>query len=383
MVNYVDEYGLEPKNGMTKEEMNIAIDLCIKQRNGKLPEPLMDLSFYDDVVKAVDMIEESGYSCVDSAENFIMNELGRGFESVKINNDFNVGHGHTLSVKIVMPCYCQANCPFCFNKQTSETQVHYFDAFYDNLEKSLGLLFTTIYNRKISLDITGNEPTFNPNEFRKVLGLLRLYKDMYYDCIDKIVLTTNGYRLEECIDSLFGVVDIVNISVHHYDYETRRSKIFRTKYVPSNEDLKLINNRLHKNGIKTTSIAVIYEPIDSYIDYVFYLANFANFSKEAGFDNTRIRLDFTDDTGAMEKIFDYELANEIVQKQSGLFTKIINKDGYEIRIYKGVKDLVDYVIGVEMVIDDDGNLYLDYNKRYPLAEREYWKDFDYFIYPLE
>lgn len=394
MVDYVEKYNLEVKNGMTKEEFNIAVDFCVKYIKNELSKQIAQgLSFDDEVMcvanryaceEEVDALAKlHDEECLDSAENFIKKELHKAGVPVKIDNNFKIGHGHTLSVKIVMPCYCQANCPFCFNKQTSETQVHDFNSFYEKLDKSLELLFSTIHNRKISLDITGNEPTFNVDEFNKVLCLLKKYKDKYAYFIDKIVLTTNGYHLLDCIDEVSLVVDIVNISLHHYDYETRRSEIFRTKYIPSNEDIKIINQRLHEHGISTTSIGVIYEPIDEYLDYVIYLMKFADFSKEVGFDNTRIRLDFTDETGAMNKIFNYSFTEEIVQKQSGLSTKILNRNGFEIRIYKGVKDLVDYVIGVEMVIDDDGKLYLDYNKRFPLENREYWYDFNYNIFVLQ
>jgi len=394
MVDFVAKYNIEVTNGMTKEEFNIAVDLCVKYIKNELPKQIAKgLCFDSEVMNTANfhIVEEETEAIakwhdeeyLDSAENFIRKELKRDSRPVKIDNNFKIGHGHTLSVKIVMPCYCQANCPFCFNKQTSETQVHDFNGFYESLKTSLDLLFNTIHNRKISLDITGNEPTFNVKEFKQVLGLLKEYRDKYLPFIDKIVLTTNGYHLLDCIDEIACVVDIVNISVHHYDYEVRRSKIFRTKYVPSNEDLKLINQKLHGLGVKTTSIGVIYEPIDEYLDYVIYILQFADVSKELGFDNTRIRLDFTDETGSMDKIFNYSFTEEIVQKQSGLHTKIIDRNGYEIRVYKGVKDLVDYVIGVEMVIDDDGKLYLDYNKRFPLENREYWYDFNYNIFPLE
>ena len=387
MINYSKIYGIDAEDS---KEFNLWVDLCVKYLRNEIPERFSKGLYFDNKVievaykflddcKSGKVVE---YNDIDSAENFIENELNRTSIPVKIDNDFKIGHGHTLSVKIVIPCYCQANCPFCFNKQTSETQVHDFNRFYENIDLSLGLLFNTIKNRKISIDITGNEPTFNIGEFRKVLALLKHYRDNYSGVIDKIVLTTNGYHLYECIDEIACVVDIVNISLHHYDYEIRRSEIFRTKYIPSNEDLKILNSKLHECGISTTSIGVIYEPIENYLDYVFFIAKFADFSKEVGFDNTRIRLDFTDETGAMDKIFNYSFTDEIVQRQAGLCTKIINRNGYEIRIYKGVKNLVDYVIGVEMVVDDDGKLYLDYNKKYNLYNRSFWWDFNYNIYPL-
>ena len=92
---------------------------------------------------------------IKTAGDFIANVLNKEFFPVQIDNDFKVGHGHTLSVKIVMPCYCQANCPFCFNKQTSETQVHDTRAFFKNMKDSLEELFANIHDRRISLDITG------------------------------------------------------------------------------------------------------------------------------------------------------------------------------------------------------------------------------------
>lgn len=321
---------------------------------------------------------------IKTAGDFISNVLNKEFFPVQIDNDFKVGHGHTLSVKIVMPCYCQANCPFCFNKQTSETQVHDTRAFFKNMKDSLEELFANIHDRRISLDITGNEPTFNVKEFVELMNMLAYFKERYKEKVDKIVLTTNGYHLNECMIYMKDIVDIVNISVHHYEYLKRTSEIFRTKYIPSNEDLKNLNKELHERGFATTSIAVIYEPFESYLDYVLFVLKFVDFSKDCGFDNTRIRLDFCDETGEMNKIFnEYKFEEEIVQEQSGLATKILKRHGFEIRIYKGVKDLVDYVIGVEMVVDDDGKLYLDYNKRYCLNGEEYWHTFNDFIYVIK
>lgn len=320
---------------------------------------------------------------LDSGENFIKKELKREFFPVKIDNSYDVGHGHVLSVKIVIPSFCQANCPFCFNKQTADTQVHDFDKFFENLEDSLDDIFHTIYGRRISIDITGNEPTFDIDNFKRLMDVLKKYKDTNSWQIDKIVLTTNGYQLDQCIEYMVGIVDIVNISVHHYEYSTRVKDIFRTTKIPSNDELKYLNAKLHENGIKTTCIGVIYKPFEDNLDYVIYVIKFADFAISQGFENTRIRLDFTDATGEMEKIFKYEFKNEIVQEQAGLSTKILKRRDFDIKIYKGVKNLVDYVIGVEMVVDDDGKLYLDYNKRFPLKDREYWRDFNYNIYVLK
>ena len=36
---------------------------------------------------------------------------------------------------------------------------------------------------------------------------------------------------------------------------------------------------------------------------------------------------------------------------------------------KGVESILKYVIGPELVIDDDGMLYVDYNKKYSIDEK--------------
>lgn len=54
--------------------------------------------------------------------------------------DATLGHGNTLSVKIVVPTTCQANCDFCFNKYTIETQKKNFDKFLYNLKGSLEVI---------------------------------------------------------------------------------------------------------------------------------------------------------------------------------------------------------------------------------------------------
>ena len=71
------------------------------------------------------------------------------------------GHGNVLSVKIVIPTHCQAACKFCFNKITKKTQKHDFSVFMSNLRNSLDVIGTVYHNRHITIDITGNEPTFN------------------------------------------------------------------------------------------------------------------------------------------------------------------------------------------------------------------------------
>ena len=40
MVDFVEKYNIEVKNGMTKEEFNIAVDLCVKYIKNELTSKL-------------------------------------------------------------------------------------------------------------------------------------------------------------------------------------------------------------------------------------------------------------------------------------------------------------------------------------------------------
>lgn len=272
--------------------------------------------------------------------------------------DTSLGHGNTLSVKIVIPTTCQANCNFCFNKYTKETQKRNFDEFLYNLKESLNIIKKSLNNRKITIDITGGEPTFT-NKLNELLEVLKSFKSE--KIVDKIVLTTNGFKLLY-FDTL-DPVDIVNISLHDYRYQNRQS-IFKTKYIPNNEDLKKICKRFN-----TTAVAVC-EDTD---DFENFIINFANFSQATGFKNARIRTNYLTNGDIFYKLF---TDSEIIHC-SGLDKKILTINGFNVNLYRGVKDLTECVIGSEIVIDDDGFIYLDYNKRYKINNLE---DFNNNIY---
>ena len=286
----------------------------------------------------------------------------KNYEVIKIDNNNQEGHGHILSVKVVMPTFCQANCEFCFNKLTMSTQQHNWELFKVNIFESLNKLFSHLDKRKISIDITGNEPTFDIEKFKWLMNTLYSYKTAYKDKIDKIVLTSNGYHLFECIEYMEDIVDIVNISLHYTSYKTRQ-ELFKTKLIPSNNDIEIINKMLKEKNIKCTSVAVF----SNECAFKYIVTKFAKFSKELGFDDTRIRIDFTTKNQRVKNMFDTKFTDdEVVYNQNGLDSKYFNIDGYNVSIYRGVPELIDYVIGVEAVIDDNGIIYLDYNKNLPL-----------------
>lgn len=294
-------------------------------------------------------------------DNIVQKLIGINHEYITVcPNEFKKGHGGSLSVKIVLPCYCQAHCSFCFNKLTSETQEHDYEQFFDNLPKTLDMIFNNIIDRPITLDITGNEPTFDVKVFSKFISIIEKYKSK----ASKIVLTTNVYNLKKCLNDILGIVDIVNISIHHYDY-IKRQTIFNTPYIPDDMDLRNIIDILKNNGTTCTAVAVLYNKIDNFEEFY---NNFISWAINLGFKDVRMRSNFCSTNEFIDEILSIKMKNEEFNAVGGLTTKIIvdENTGFETYILKGVPDLIEYVVGAELVIDDDGNCYIDYNKRYPV-----------------
>lgn len=289
--------------------------------------------------------------------------------------DRSIGHGNIVSVKIVLPFLCQARCKFCFNNITRDTQKHDFDVFINNLRKSLLVIGSCFKNRKISIDVTGNEPTFTTKEiFLAFSDEIRDFKKAYSDIVDKVVMTTNGYRLMGLFDSSLDVFDIINLSLHHYNYD-KRKKIFGTPIIPSNSDVYCITHELKKRGITTTSVAVVDSDNTTPLRFKSFVEDFSVFSKDMGFDNTRIRINYLNEVEKANRLFSVRFEGEETNVHPTLSKKHIKINGYDVTIYRGVKALTDYVYGVELVIDDDGKLYVDYSKKIQ-ADCNKLRDFD-------
>lgn len=297
-------------------------------------------------------------------ENSIIGKIVRKISTIG-NHRTHKGHGLHISCKIVLPTFCQANCSFCFNKVTRETQKHEWLAFTHNLCTSLSHIFTNINKRKISFDITGNEPTFDVEKLLEVLETLTTYKSMFPQNFEKIVITTNGFHLNDLLKKrIEGIVDYINISLHSTDYE-ERCDIFKTDKIPNNLQIQFLNLDANQKGIETTSVAVISEPIKNFENFI---ERFSTDSKQLGFKNSRIRVDYKGDKETRNQFFD-NFKNEPIDLCPGLMTKnIVYDEEYHTDIYLGVKDLTEFVIGSEIIIDDDGYCYLDYGKKYLLTD---------------
>jgi len=163
----------------------------------------------------------------------------------------------------------------------------------------------------------------------------------------------------------------MNISVHHHDY-LKRQEIFGTKIIPSNGDLFRICEKLRDMKKHVTAVAVVWDgEFKSGEEFSDFVTNFSKEMTVLGFENCRIRLDYMDEA-ANEDLFDAKFAHEGLFVTGALKTKYIPEGvlACHVNIYKGVPDISKYVVGPELVIDDNGGLYLDYIKEKPIKSYE-------------
>lgn len=278
-----------------------------------------------------------------------------------------------ISVKLVIPSYCQAKCKFCFMNGYKDMK-HDYDEFISNFLNSLTEIIIANNDKQlISLDITGNEPTFNPNLLKIVCDKLRTYK--YLNKITRCVLTTNGFMLKDVISYLAGVVNYVNISTHHYNLNERRN-IFGTWKIPTDDELIEIIAKLSEIGISTSTVSVIYKDIE---DFSKFVNNYIDWAKKIGFYSIRFRGDCATDEFAptfnkyISKIISdnrYLVIEDNISNDSH-WCRIIDKgNGYLFYMLQGVANTYEVSRGIEYIINDDGKPYLDYYKQHPFCEND-------------
>lgn len=271
-----------------------------------------------------------------------------------------------MSVKLVIPSGCNKNCPFCFNKLNRETASYSVETFKRSFVDSLLQVVTTAKkfnpNREISLDITGNEPTNNVELFTFVIEKIKRIKHLF----SKVVLTTNGQNILYVCEQMRGVVDIVNVSVHHY-LPSERVNAFGCGGVHANDRYyKYIVKALKNIGIHTTAVAVIYKPLEE--GFECYISNFSEWCKTQGFNDIRLRSNFYEDDDFFVEYMNDERFGTTPIVVSGLWSKKFNVNGIDVLMLKGIKSLISNVVGVEAVVDDNGLAYIDYGKEYHFKE---------------
>lgn len=109
-----------------------------------------------------------------------------------------------------------------------------------------------------------------------------------------------------------------------------------------------------------------------------FFDKFIQWSNDLGFKDTRMRSNFCTSDKFIDDILNDSTNCKKIDRNNPLTIKFIkNEDlNYETYILKGVQDLTEYNLGFEVVIDDDGLCYADYNKRFLIDENI----IDYFNY---
>ena len=134
-----------------------------------------------------------------------------------------------ISIKINNRCNC--HCSFCVDRggfNAGEINV-------DEIAKK-----TISFERYKTVIVTGGEPFMDFDSVVKLLTLIRPYKN-------RIVLNTNGTLLDgNKVSALNGLIDELQISVHHYNEDINASVFGRNvsfekiKDALSNKDLSLL-----------------------------------------------------------------------------------------------------------------------------------------------
>lgn len=281
-------------------------------------------------------------------------------------------YNKVISVKLVIPSGCNANCEFCYMKDKKLQRTFDKETFLKNFISSIELIIREIGNKNpISLDITGNEPTFDAELLKDVLTRLKEFQ--IKQKVLRTTITTNGYKLKEVVPYFEGVIDYVNISVHDYS-EDRRKDILGCETL-SNKDYKEILFLLEKIGIKTSAVAVIYEQIE---DFSKWRDEFIDWCKDKGFISLRIRHDVYQSNKELFEKYMYESMRdeqfEIITHEITVdshWCRLRRFDGFRLFFLCGVAETYVYTKGIEYIVDDDGLLYADFYKKTPIKNYEF------------
>lgn len=156
-------------------------------------------------------------------------------------------YNKVITVKLVILGGCNAKCPFCYNKD--KDMLCDKQQFLDNFIESLDNIITRIGDKNpISVDITGGEPTLDPEYLSKVF--IKLKEFNIKSKVLRVTMATNGTHLKEVIPYMKDVVDYVNISIHDWR-PIRREEISVSLGGEVLEKLwEKVEDKLNKSGRK-------------------------------------------------------------------------------------------------------------------------------------
>ena len=279
-------------------------------------------------------------------------------------------YNKVITVKLVIPSGCNARCVFCYLKGYKD-KLQYDDAvFKDSFISSLDAILRKLAGCRVSLDITGNEPTLRPELLTYVMDRLREYG--IKDKVERVTITTNGTNLIQVCDSFRDVVNYVNISIHDFD-PVRRKKIIGILPCTDKQYAEAVH-RLAGYGITVSGIAVIHKDIPLFRSWV---DQFIDYLKGMGFIGLRLRCSvFWDRKDLFDRYMDYYFADSdyttIVHENTpdSHWARFRRNDKFRLFFLQGVEDTSMFTKGIEYIIADDGKLYVDYFKNTTLDEYE-------------
>lgn len=280
-------------------------------------------------------------------------------------------YNKVISIKLVVPCGCNAKCPFCYNKDKPLKQYNRLK-FLNNFIPSLSDLLIKIGDKNpVSLDITGGEPTLDIDLLSSILNELQRFH--IKDKVQRVTLTTNGTNLSKIpLDLMKDTINYVNISVHDYVQERRRSimQIDITGF-----EYKQMIERLNSVGITVSATAVIHHTIHNFNKW---RDEFIDWAKRLGFIAVRFRCNVF---WNQSHWFDAYMAKTKNEEQFQIIAdewttdshwcRLRRNDGMRVFFLHGVADTSLLTKGIEYVIDDDGKCYCDFDKKNPIDKYEY------------
>lgn len=298
-----------------------------------------------------------------------LNMYKKGWE---IRKDFN----NIVTVKLSLPGRCNAVCTFCYHKgEVNVCNSTVKESFLDAFTTSLCKILDHLEDMPASLDITGYEPTMDIVFLDKVLNKLRNFHRLKE--FKRVTLTTNGFGLFLYPVDLKGVVDYVNVSIHHYEAKERRS-IMGT-YTLDLEYEQLAQDMADMN-IDVSAVAVVHKKINNFPEY---LDKFIEWCKTNGYISLRIRHNAFAPASSIDtysqkdfnKYMQYALDTYTVIQQEesadSTWCRVVDNDGFQVFFLAGVLDTSDNSIGIEYVVAGDGKAYLDHGCNTELIDSPY------------
>lgn len=281
---------------------------------------------------------------------------------------------NAITIKLVIPGACNANCSFCYNKHSNQMEKSTTDLKQKWLESFLIALEQIVVKigtkQPISIDITGNEPTLDVDFFIKVLHKLRSFS--LRSNISRITCTTNGVNIKKVAPFMNGIINYVNISVHDYNQE-RRNAIFGS-YYPSDEDYKENVQILLDNSINSSAVAVIDRKIENFSNF---RDEFIEWAEDIGFVSLRFRHNVYSDGNAFLSYMNETISNNqffTIQKEDtpdSNWCQLSTPNGFMLFFLKGVVDTYQVSPGIEFIVHDDGKAYADFNKTIPFGKYKF------------